>query len=344
MVFLSDPNQSSKHMEEMIADVRVALICLSYCVQFQFVEDLYCYALTQKDNRRCFRFPHWTPIFTSTHPTVIQIRGMSKSFLETDYESSSLCDRLRFDFLLATTIIHELTHAFGIMRRGDLKEPFYHLSDPQAELGWSWEEFALGGIFNPFDRASARISFLMRKVWLSDEVAYGSGGKEWTAVPMSWIAQWFQISTWSKIAKDGPRVIDPPSSGLRIRCSGEGYFTIFADNSSAIKDIQKLKMKVATLACHLPMPTAAHAIMSTTTVQTANKPTKITRDKNPNIVSMTCRVAEVVDRVGNSAAVELAVAPIPVKVLKRPLPTNVDDSDIDSQKFETHPRRKRVKV
>ncbi|OCK95135.1 uncharacterized protein K441DRAFT_677018 [Cenococcum geophilum 1.58] len=74
------------------------------------------------------------------------------------------------------------------MCRGDLKEPYHRLTNPQAEWGWSWEDFALGGIINPFDRTSARISFLMGKVWLSDKVAYTAGGKQWTAVPMAWIS------------------------------------------------------------------------------------------------------------------------------------------------------------
>lgn len=112
--------------------------------------------------------------------------------------------------------MHELTRAFGTMCRGDLKEPYHRLTNPQAEWGWSWEDFALGGIIN-------------------HKVAYAAGGKQWTAVPMAWIGQWFRKSTWAAIAENGSSVVLPPTCALKLHCTSDGYYTVFVDSSVALR-------------------------------------------------------------------------------------------------------------
>ena len=149
--FLSEPSRCPQRKQQYISEVRQALKYMKYCVRFKFVDSLDCFALTQKDVNKAFRNPHPHTFYTSVHPTVIQIRGKYRQFVDTEYATSKICDILCFDFMLATTIMHELTHAFGIMCRGDLREPYHRLTNPQAEWGWSWEDFALRGIISPFD-------------------------------------------------------------------------------------------------------------------------------------------------------------------------------------------------
>ncbi|OCL10222.1 hypothetical protein AOQ84DRAFT_375105 [Glonium stellatum] len=343
--FLSEPSRCPLQKQQQISEVREALKYMRHCVRFKFVENLDCFALTQKDISKAFKHPHTCTLYTSVHPTVIQIRDKYRQFFDTEYATSNLCDKLRFDFSLATTIIHELTHAFGIMCRGDLKEPYHRLDDPQAELGWSWENFALGGIINPFDRTSARISFLMRKVWLSDKAAYAAGGKQWTAVPMAWIGQWFQKSTWAAIAESGPSVVLPPKCALKLRCTGDGYYTVYADDNAALRDVQRLRMRVTTLAQRLPtMPASAYAIMSVTAVKIVMKPTAAS-DVNPTSFSSSS-VARVAKAVGfiDTVAIAAQGMRIPVNILKRTKEETTGDADGGFQVDASRPLWKKTRV
>ena len=293
--FLSEPSRCPQRKQQYISEVRQALKYMKYCVRFKFVDSLDCFALAQKDVNKAFRNSHPHTFYTSVHPTVIQIRGKYRQFVDTEYATSNICDILRFDFMLATTIMHELTHAFGIMCRGDLKKPYHRLTNPQAEWGWSWEDPALGGIINPFDRTSARISFLMRKVWFSHKVAYAAGGKQWTAVPMAWIGQWFRKSTWAAIAENGSSVVLPPTCALKLHYTSDSYYTVFVDSSVALRGVQRLKMRVTTLAQCLPaMPASAYAIMSVTTGKTIMEPTAVSNADHTNSSSpLVTRVVKV---------------------------------------------------
>ena len=343
--FLSEPSRCPQRKQQYISEVRQALKYMKYCVRFNFVDSLDCFALTQKDVSKAFRNSHPHTFYTSAHPTVIQIHDKYRQFVDAEYATSNICDILRFDFMLATTIMHELTHAFGIMCRGDLKEPYHRLTNPQAEWGWSWEDFALGGIINPFDRTSARISFLMRKVWLSDKVAYAAGGKQWTAVPMTWIGQWFRKSTWAAVAENGPSVVLPPACALKFHCTNDGYYTIFADSSVVLRSVQRFKMKVTTLAQRLPaIPAPAYAIMSVTTVKTMMEPTVVSNAGRTNFSSsLVTRLAKVVNFIDTVTIVARDVR-MPVNVLKRTQESITGDADGGFQVVASRPAWKRARV
>ncbi|KAF3036671.1 hypothetical protein E8E12_003560 [Didymella heteroderae] len=92
----------------------------------------------------------------------------------------------------------------GVMRRGDLIEPHYRLDFPETEWGYAWENFMFGCIINPQDKNVA---------------ANRNGGKEYSDVPVSWIAQWFRTETWDVVQKDGPTAIAPPTAHFKIQIS-----------------------------------------------------------------------------------------------------------------------------
>ncbi|KAF2817073.1 uncharacterized protein BDZ99DRAFT_529299 [Mytilinidion resinicola] len=345
-VFLTEPKRSRQRTAEMIREIRSLLIGLSYSVEFHFVEELKCFALTCKDTSKetSYLAKFWSPVFTSAHPTTIKLRDTNREFIEYDYSSSSLCDRLRFDFMFATTILHELTHAFGIMIRGNLREPYYDLTDPQAEFGWSWERFALTGIINPFDRTSARVSFLMWKVWLDDDEAYANGGKEWTAVPVQWVSQWFQKSTWDAIAEYGPEAVAPPSCDLKLHCTRDGLYTVLSDNEEVLRDVLELKSEA--LAAHrstLP-GTKPSSLMSVRTIKTNNKthPTFAQETIARRLVSVSSRASRALDQAGLTLG---AMPPLlHGTALKRRREGSAGDADSDDGVNSPHSRWKRPRV
>ncbi|KAF2179022.1 hypothetical protein K469DRAFT_754105 [Zopfia rhizophila CBS 207.26] len=267
--YLSDPftSKSKAAKKKLITPVQQAFHCLSHCIRFRFVDtgDARFFARTLIHPSQPPHTSVCTPVFQSPHSVVIELRNQNRRFLEGEHSSSSLCDKLRFDFFLAVNLLHEITHALGIMRRGDLNEPFIRLDDPnKSEFGYSWEDFVFGGIFNPFDRTSDRVSFLMQKVWADDEVAYAAGGKEWTAVPMSYIAQWFQMDTWHAIRKRGPTAVSSPAIRLKLRLDRERY-TVVADCKDALADVrnaQKLILEHYRKHKEQAVPNAARIILT----------------------------------------------------------------------------------
>ena len=62
------------------------------------------------------------------------------------YAVASRCAQFRHDFLFATTLVHEIVHAAGIMRRGNLTEPHYRPDFPETEWGYAWENFMFGSV------------------------------------------------------------------------------------------------------------------------------------------------------------------------------------------------------
>lgn len=246
--YLSDPlaNKNRQEKRSLIQRVRQALNCLAHSIHFQFYNDVDVkfYARTTMCNRRPVHTATCTQHFHPTTSVRIELRRQYWEFLQHHYTGSSLCDRLRNDFSLAVALVHETCHAVGVMRRGNLNEPHIridHLDKP--EFGYAWENFMFGGIINPFDRSSSTISFLMRKVWADDSTVYAAGGKEWAAVPMAYIAQWFQKSTWEKIAKCGPTAISAPPVHLKLRAY-ENRYTVLTDNEDAIADVRKLQTEL----------------------------------------------------------------------------------------------------
>lgn len=243
--YLSDPlaNKSGRERRRLIGEVRRALDCLSHSINFHFFTNsaVRFYARTIIHEKPPAHNAYCTQHFRLKKSVQIDIRQQYWDFLQDRYASSSFCDVLRHDFSLAVALVHEVCHAVGVMRRGDLNEPHLrldHLDKP--ELGYAWENFIFGGIINPFDRESSTISFLMRKIWQTDDKAYAAGGKEWAAVPVSYIAQWFQQQTWDIIAQHGPTAIPPPVVQLKL-CATPHHYTLLTDNPDVIVDVARLQ-------------------------------------------------------------------------------------------------------
>ncbi|KAF2269021.1 hypothetical protein CC78DRAFT_565119 [Lojkania enalia] len=246
--YLSNPliNKTDSERKKLINRVRQALRCLAHCIHFRFLDSGHerFYARTTMFPIKPVHKPICIPIFGSPESVRIDIRIQYYNFLCNDYARASMCERYRQDFSLAVNILHELCHAVGVMRRGDLKEPRIRLDHPKkSEYGYAWENFMFGGVLNPFDRSSDAISFLMRKMWADDEAAMAAGGKDWTAVPVSYLAQWFRTETWNAIAEHGPTVVSPPPVQLRLRKDASRYL-VLSDCAAALDDIRRLQTQV----------------------------------------------------------------------------------------------------
>lgn len=157
------------------------------------------------------------------------------------YANASRCAQYRHDFLFASTLVHEVVHAVGVMRRGNLLEPHYRQDYPETEWGYAWENFMFGSIFNPQDMTKPGTHLLMRKVWADNKVADANGGKEYCDVPMSWVAQWFRNETWTLIAEQGPTSIDAPTTHFKIQVSHKlGAWVVTSYRPDVRKDIADL--------------------------------------------------------------------------------------------------------
>lgn len=249
-IFLSDPlaSKSKTKRQALISEVHRAITtCLPHCVRFEFLSSRAqpIYAKSTFDYGRLSpHTPTCTKRFHSMTSVKIDLRNQFWDFLKNHYACASRCERLRHDFLLATTLLHELCHAIGMMRRGNLDEPHLRLDHPdKEEWGFAWEHFMFGGIINPLDRTSSKVSFLTRKIWADDEKVLAAGGKEWSAIPMSYIAQWFQQSTWDIIAKHGPLAIPSPRVNLKLRADSKRYY-VLTENEAAIQDIEELRARL----------------------------------------------------------------------------------------------------
>jgi hypothetical protein len=157
------------------------------------------------------------------------------------YAAASRCAQFRHDFLFATTLVHEIVHAFGVLRRGNLVEPFYRLDCPETEWGYAWEHFMFGNIINPQDRSKAGTNILMRKVWSASKAAEAAGGKEYCDVPMSYIAQWFRNDTWDVVEKSGPSGVPAPATHFKIQVSQRhAAWVVTSDCAVVREDVQAL--------------------------------------------------------------------------------------------------------
>jgi hypothetical protein len=253
--YLSDPltGKSPGQRHELIRHVRKAFDCLAHSVHFHFINDkeVKFYARTTLHCFQPVHVPTCTPHFNRTTSVKIEVRKQYWDFFQDHFTTSSLCERLRVDFSLGVGLVHELCHAIGVMRRGNLVEPHVRLTHiEKPEFGYAWENFMFGGIINPFDRTATRLSFLMRKVWADDSKVYPAGGKEWSAVPMSYVAQWFRNETWTRIAEHGPTAIAQPTFHLKLRCHERNGYTILTDDEQAISHVKALKKALVQLNKH----------------------------------------------------------------------------------------------
>lgn len=246
--YLSDPlaSASDAKRSEYITGVRRALCCLAHCVEFRFEKpEKRVWARTMINSVKPKFVRGCCKVFQRKVCVRIEVADMFDNFYDDDggYATSTRCGKFRHDFLFATTIVHEIVHAVGVMRRGHLLEPCCRLDDPDVEWGYSWENYMFGGIINPQDRTKFGTHLLMRKVWADSEQADAAGGKEYCDVPMTYIARWFRKSTWDAIKEFGPLAIPLPISRFKIQASTRFnrwiVLTDCKDTREDIRDLQK---------------------------------------------------------------------------------------------------------
>jgi len=244
-VYLSDPlnNASDARRQELINGAREALHCLAHSVRFDWMNHgKRVYARTMTDS---FKPVHeaYCNAFQKRVTTKIELNERFGQFYtdKDGYTASSRCAQFRHDFHFAMTIVHELVHAVGIMRRGHTKEEWIRTDYPDTEWGYVWENFMFGYILNPQDRDRHGTYLLMKKVWAVPALANKHGGKQYSDVPMSWIAQWFRQETWDIIAKHGPSAIPPPETHFKIQSNHKFcIWVVSTDNLDMKPDIVAL--------------------------------------------------------------------------------------------------------
>ncbi|KAF2031639.1 hypothetical protein EK21DRAFT_62708 [Setomelanomma holmii] len=244
--YLSNPlaYASTAKREELLDGVRQALHCLAHSIQYRFMKpERRVYARTLTDAAIPAHASSCSAVFQRRLTARIELADHFIHFHESDdgYAASSRCAQFRHDFLFASTLVHEIVHALGVMRRGNLVEPHIHADHPDTEWGYAWEHFVFGCIINPQDRTRPGTHLLMRKIWADPKLAEEAGGKEYSDVSMSYIAQWFRKETWDIIAARGPTAIPPPIAHFKIQTSQKYGAWIVSSNCSNIKeDINRL--------------------------------------------------------------------------------------------------------
>ncbi|KAJ4989064.1 hypothetical protein SVAN01_05502 [Stagonosporopsis vannaccii] len=248
--FLCDPLVYASQAREVqyLASVRQALQCLAKHLNISFVNS------GQKRVWGLTRAVDMAPSLTTSCCQAFQKRKspeilLSNKFLQFyqdphGYAQACRCARFRHDFLFATTLVHEVVHAVGVMQRGNLVEPHYRIDYPETEWGYAWENFMFGSILNPQAKDRPGTWLLMRKVWADANVATDNGGKEYCDVPMSWVAQWFRTETWKVVAERGPTAVPPPTTHFKIRTDHKlGAWIVSSEDVDVRKDIAELNAR-----------------------------------------------------------------------------------------------------
>jgi hypothetical protein len=245
--YLSDPlaNASLTERQRMLAGVRQALQCVAHSVELRSMRsEKRMYARTLTKSAKPVHTSACFPAFQRRSTAVIEIADRFMHFYSDDdngYKVSSRCAQFRHDFLFASTLVHEIVHAVGVTRRGNLIEPCIRVNDPEPEWGYAWEQFIFGCVINPQDRTKPGTYVLMRKIWADCVVAEKAGGKEYSDVPMSYIAQWFRQESWDVIVGKGPTAIPPPVAHFKIQSSRKyGAWVISTDCINIKADIVAL--------------------------------------------------------------------------------------------------------
>ncbi|KAE8825385.1 hypothetical protein HRS9139_08495 [Pyrenophora teres f. teres] len=246
--YLSDPlaDVSEQKRNEYIGGVRDALHCLSHSVTFQFQPPAKrVYARTLRNDETPTHLMSCFPGFQRKHACRIEMADYFRDFYTTgEYAAASRCAQFRHDFLFAATLIHEIVHAIGVMRRGNLNEPHIRADCPETEWGYGWEHFMFGSVINPQDRTKPGTHLLMRKLWTDQRMADKAGGKEYMDVPMSYTAQWFRTKTWDIIAKQGPTAIAAPIANFKIQsCNELGAWVVKSNHPEIKKDLITLQLQ-----------------------------------------------------------------------------------------------------
>ncbi|KAJ8112550.1 hypothetical protein OPT61_g5105 [Boeremia exigua] len=245
--YLRDPllHSSKARQAQLLSAVHQALQCLAHRLKISFIKQKKrrVYARTiSNDVISPLASTCCSDFQTKVSPEIELSDDFLKFYKEPNgYAKASRCAKYRHDFLFATTLVHEVVHAVGVMRRGNLVEPHYRLDCPETEWGYAWENSMFGSILNPQDRSRHGTHLLMRKIWADANVANDNGGKEYCDVSMSWIAQWFRSETWNLIAEKGPTAIPPPMTHFRIQASQTlGAWIVYCDKPEVRKDIAAL--------------------------------------------------------------------------------------------------------
>ncbi|KAF2243344.1 hypothetical protein BU26DRAFT_403427, partial [Trematosphaeria pertusa] len=246
--YISNPLASKSDEERALyfEGVREALHCLSHCVTFHWVSNTEnrLWARTLLHSPRPTHAPNCTTAFQYDISTLIELNEKFQQFYddeETGYRAGTHCDQFRHDFQFAATLIHELAHAFGIMRRGRLLEPYIRLDHPDNEWGYAWENFMFGAVINPQERRQPGTHAHLRKIWAHPDFASQQGGKEYCAIPVSWTAQWFRKETWARIEKEGPSAISPSVVQLKIVASSKySRWLVLTDRPETQEAVRKL--------------------------------------------------------------------------------------------------------
>lgn len=242
--YLSCPvaSKPKSELQPYLGAVREAICCLEHSVVFRWDCKYRVWGRTFLwDNRKPPHQPDCTKRFDYKGTAVIELcpRFLAYYTDETNgYSKASRCDRFRHDFQAATTLVHELVHAYGIMVRGTLKEPYIRLDHPgKSEWGFAWENFMFGGIINPQDRTIHGTHIQLRKTWQDDEKIPKNGGREYSAIPVKWTAQWFRKETWEKIEREGPLSIKPAVTRLKIRGVPGDRWVVETDMEETREDV-----------------------------------------------------------------------------------------------------------
>lgn len=81
---------------------------------------------------------------------VIGLRPMFRSLFSGEWQGLNAEHQCKVWFVFATTLVHELAHAYAVRFFGEMDEdPWWNQSEKEAELGFSWESFMFGRIINP---------------------------------------------------------------------------------------------------------------------------------------------------------------------------------------------------
>ncbi|KAF2139696.1 uncharacterized protein K452DRAFT_360425 [Aplosporella prunicola CBS 121167] len=189
------------------------------------LEDLASFVTFKWNSNEGFSLASTTPIVAenATHPTsrhhplfrtaaqdttvLMRLNSQWRAYVSgpcSGHSTASLAARLRFAFVLGTTLAHEATHAFGIMLRGDSLEPLFRASDRAAEWGESWEAWVFGARIFPAGKRLAPTPTLLGNAWITRADSRARGGYVRAVVPMRWVAAWFRKETWAALALAAP--------------------------------------------------------------------------------------------------------------------------------------------
>ena len=229
---------------KVLEEVQSYLNCLTHSVILEIGDrQLHATGYTITDNTEPPHTSNCPPRHNNHLKSVRMIfRLQWKEYLIEELNTTSQAENLRFYFLFALTLTHELAHAVGVLRRGDTVEAYLRVDDLHKEYGFAWEEFAVGGRIDPFERVSCRMPFFTWRLWRTSN----NDNKDYVIVPMRWVAQWFQKSTWRAIRRHGPRVVKPPEARLMLRIPrrGKSKWMLISDDSSALSEFLAFRDEV----------------------------------------------------------------------------------------------------